>query len=124
MPLSKYSLMAKAKTKMEEFAAKFNRPWKELLAEEITKAALEQASVAGVGATPSEFEHLHLGEDSDTEPLVAQDGASDVEPIITGKVERRGLQELKDTVRLFSFSHFVGTRSYVETYIGIKKVST
>ena len=33
MPLSKYSTMAEAKTKMEEFPAKFNRPWKELLAE-------------------------------------------------------------------------------------------
>ena len=29
-PLSKYATMAKAKTKMEEFSAKFNRPWKEL----------------------------------------------------------------------------------------------
>ena len=31
-PLSKYSTMAKAKTKMKEFAAKLNRPWKEVLA--------------------------------------------------------------------------------------------
>ena len=72
MPLSKYSTMAEVKTKMEEFAAKFNRPWKEILAEEIiTKATSEQASVAGVGATPSDFENLHLDEDSEAESLVA-----------------------------------------------------
>ena len=51
--------------------SKFNRPWKELLAEKIPKATSEQASVAGVGATPSDFENLHLDEDSDAESLVA-----------------------------------------------------
>ena len=72
MPLSKHSTMTKAKTKRDKFAAKFNRPWKELLAEEIiTKATSEQASVAGVGATPSDFENLHLDEDSEAESLVA-----------------------------------------------------
>ena len=71
MPLSNYSTMAEAKTKIEEFPAKFDRPWKELLAEEITRVTSEQTSVAGVGATPSDFENLHLDEDSDAESLVA-----------------------------------------------------
>ena len=64
MPLSKYSTMAK----------------------EITKATSEQASVAGVGTTPSDFEHLHLDEDSDAEPLVAREDALDAEQIITDQV--------------------------------------
>ena len=87
MPLSKYSTMAEAKTKMEEFPAKFNRPWKELLAEKIPKATSEQASVAGVGAMPSDFENLHLDEDSDAESLGTQSDASDAEPDITDQAE-------------------------------------
>ena len=71
MPLSKYSTMTKTKTRMEEFAAKFNRPWKKFLAEEITKATSGQASVVGVSPTPSDLENLHLDEDSDAESLVA-----------------------------------------------------
>ena len=86
-PLSKYSTMAKAKTKMEEFSAKFNRPWKELLAEEITKVASEQAALAGVVATPSEFENLHLDEDSDAASLGTQSDVSDAEPDITDQAE-------------------------------------
>ena len=83
----KYSTMAKAKTKMEEFSAKFTRPWKELLAEEITKVASEQAASAGVVSTPSEFENLHLDEDSDAASLGTQSDVSDAEPDITDQAE-------------------------------------
>ena len=74
------------KQKWKSFTAKFNRPWKELLAEEITKVASEQAASAGVVATPSEFENLHLDEDSDAESLVAHDDAVDAKQIITDQV--------------------------------------
>ena len=63
--------MAKTKTKVEEFAARFNGPWKEVLAKEMTKVTSEQAFVAGVGATPPEFGDRHLDEDSGAESLVA-----------------------------------------------------
>ena len=84
-PLSKYSTMAKAKTKMKEFAAKFNRLWKKILAEEITKVSFEQ--MAGVDVTPSEFDDLYLDEDSDAESRMAQDDVSDAEPNISDHSE-------------------------------------
>lgn len=87
-PLSKYASMAKAKTKIEEFAAKFNKPWKELIAEEVTKATSElDSTVTGVNATALEWDDLHLDEDSDAESLVAQDDAAEAEPIVSEQAE-------------------------------------
>ena len=43
--------------------------------------------MAGVGATPSEFDDLHLDVDSDAESLVAEDDALDAKPVITDQAE-------------------------------------
>ena len=92
---SKVCSMKKAKEKLAELASKYNKPWMELVEEEIAKVYAESETADrsesdGVEVTEQLWEELEinrekiLGDDEleiDREPTLENDGLEDLNPI-------------------------------------------
>ena len=75
---SKFGTMKKAKDKLVELQNKFNKPWIEIVEEELAKVASEENEV---NPQPAVTEKLWEELDIDREKTIGEDGIEDLDPI-------------------------------------------